>query len=133
MVFSGTFQIILMNEEEDVGDVEEVGLGEGECLAHEASHTPAQGGIEAFEMVGVLLFGLLMKLFGRDGVGVGFQAIRETQALLVVLGHLGPHVACGHNVPFARHPGDDLAGALALHKPQPDAVFLVSNERPHLV
>jgi hypothetical protein len=106
-----------MHEEEDVGNVEEVGLGEGEGLAGETSHPPPQGGIEAFEMVGVFLFGLLMKLFRWDGVGVGVQSIRETQALLVLHGHLGPHVTRGDDVPLARHPGDDLAGAFALHKP----------------
>lgn len=122
-----------MNEEEDVGDVEEVGFGEGERLAREASHPPTQCRIEAFEVVGMFLFGLLMKLFGRDSVGVGFQSIRETQALHIVLGDLGPHVARGDDVPFTRHPGDDLAGALALNKPQPDAPLLVADERPHLV
>ena len=122
-----------MDEEEDVGDVEEVGFGVGQGLAHEAPDSPAQRGVEAFEMVGMFFFGLLMELFRRDDVGIGFQSIGKTQAVFVLRGHLGPHIVRGDGVSVSRHPRHNLARAFALDKPQPNTVVLVSNEGPHLV
>ena len=114
-------------------DVHEEAFGEGEGFADEASHAPAQGGVEAFLVVGVLLLGLLMQLVGWDGVGISLQAIGETTAVFVVRGHLGPHILRGESVALAPHPRHDLARAAAQHEPQPNAVLLVAHKRPHLI
>lgn len=122
-----------MEEESDVDEVHEEGFGKGKCSAHQASHAPAQRGVEAFEMVCVLLLSLLVELVGRDGVGVSGQTIGKTAAVLVLGWHFGPDILSGESVPLAPHPCHNLTGAAAQHKPQPDAVLLVAHKRPHLI
>jgi hypothetical protein len=88
----------------------------------------------------VFFLTLLMELFERDGMGVGFETISKAMAISVLLGHFHPDTLGRDDVAFTRssktldlHPGNNLACASAQNRPQPDTPLFVPGKAPHLI
>ena len=122
--------VVLEEEASDVDEVHDVGLGKGEGLAGEPSHTLSKREVETFETIGRPLFLLLVELLLGHHKSVSGPGIGKSTAAFVAWGHLVPELLAGASRVVAWHPCHHLPCSAAQGHMNPYLVFLTAHIRP---
>lgn len=124
-----------MDEQPDRANEIAQGFGEREGLANQTGTAGRQGGVEAFQMIGLAaaLLARAMAFGGQDNA-VGGQRIRvQDSPLPVGRWQVVPQVISVQVVAFANDTADNQPRVSVLSQKDPGVIALAAHIRPHFI